>query len=273
MISNHLVIQNKVTDDKIKNLANIKALIAKNFCSNVNFIILPEFFNCPYGIQHVAKYAEELKPNQNNPSFLMLKELSEIYANVYIIGGSIPQLKNSAYFNTSTVWFNGNLVCSYSKIHLFDMDETKVFTKKFKESSVLTSGSTPCYFDTPYGRVGLGICYDLRFNSLSNYYSENNCDIIVYPYTFSKLTGELHAELLLRARAVDSQCWTVGVTSLRDSNKDYDSYAKSFIINPYGSVEATSITNSENAFIYKIDTEYNKYFKNMIPLADSKKII
>lgn len=273
MISYHLIIQNKPTDDKIKNLERVQSLINKQFESRVNFIILSEFFNCPYGIKYIPLYAEELIPNNLNPTVKMLYDLSIKYTNVYIIGGSIPEIREGKYYNTCTIWLNGEMICLYSKIHLFDINSKNLSCKIFKESQILNAGSKPTYFDTKYGRIGLGICYDIRFNFLSNYYLDNSCDIIIYPFTFSEITGQLHIELLLRARAVDSQCWTIGVTSARDHITDYNSFGQSFIVNPYGSVEVTSIKQIENTFIHKINLEHNKYFKNMIPLDENKKNI
>jgi predicted amidohydrolase len=266
-ISNHLIIQNKPTKSKTFNLLKIKTLITENKISNINFIILPECFNCPYGIEYFKEYAEELVISENNPTISFLHEISKLNPEIYLIGGSIPEKYNESYYNTTTVWLNGEMICVYRKMHLFDIAINDKIV--FKESSVLTPGKNPSFFTTPYGRIGLGICFDLRFNDLSNYYSKNNCDMIVYPGSFSKYTGELHWELLLRTRAVDSQCWTLGISTAFNPDLNYQSYGHSLICDPWGRVVSEKLGDKEGVIIVKIDTRICKSFQDSIPVRKS----
>lgn len=262
--SNILIVQNKPTNSKTFNLFKIRTLIMENIKSNFNIVILPECFNSPYGIEYFKEYAEELIVSDNNPTIRTLQFISKLIPNVYLIGGSIPEKLNESYYNTTTVWLNGEMICVYRKMHLFDVSINDKVT--FKESSVITPGPSPSFFDTPYGRIGLGICFDLRFNDLSNYYSKNKCDMIVYPGSFSKYTGELHWELLLRTRAVDSQCWTIGVSTAYNPELNYQSYGNSLVCDPWGRVVSEKLDDKEGVLIVKIDTSICKSFQDSIPV-------
>jgi omega-amidase len=96
------------------------------------------------------------------------------------------------------------------KIHLFDIDIPGKIT--YKESDTFTAGKKICVFDTEFCKIGLGICYDLRFAELGLLMSQQGARVLVYPGSFNQTTGPLHWELLLRGRALDTQCYTVGVS-------------------------------------------------------------
>lgn len=269
MESEHLIIQNKPTVFKHANLIQVEKLINDNITPTTNFVILPECFNSPYGINYFEIYAEELIINDDNPTIKMLYNISIKYKNVYIIAGTIPEKRKERYFNTCTIWLNGEIIDTYRKIHLFDIDIPGQIT--FKESDVLTPGYKPTILNTQYGKIGIGICFDLRFNKLSNYYTENDCDIIVYPGSFTQHTGKLHWELLLRARAVDSQCWIIGVSSALNTELDYHSYGNSMVIEPWGNKVSEDIKDNEGIFTIKINPEISTKFKINIPLIKNKK--
>lgn len=267
-LSNHLIIQVKPSTDKLISLKKVRHLIDLNYIDSINFIILPECFSCPYGVKYFKEYAEELIITPENPTIQMLYEISVDYPEIYLIGGTIPEKAGDKYYNTCTVWLGGKMIATYRKIHLFDINiPDKV---NFKESDILSPGTTPTIIDTPYGRIGIGICFDLRFNNLSNYYAQHNCHIIVYPGSFTQYTGKLHWELLLRARAIDSQCWVIGVSTALNTELDYHSYGHSMIVEPWGKVVSPYVGNKEIAFIEKIDINMCKYFQNNIPLKENK---
>lgn len=225
------IIQNRPQHDKTFNIN----MILKNFIKDDDFDILvfPEFFNSPYGIKYFTEYAEELK--EGNQTYDALKLFSETYENKYIVAGSIPEKDKDKYYNTCTVWYNGSIICTYRKINLFDINIKKTGVR-FSESSVLSPGTTPAMFDTPWGKIGLGICFDLRFNQLANFYARNKCFMIIYPGCFTQFTGNLHWELLLRARAIDSRCFIVGCSTAVNPHLEYKSYGHSMIVAPLGNI-------------------------------------
>ena len=268
MNSKHLIIQNKPTKNKIMNLYRLSELFDRNINNSINFVILPECFNSPYGVNYFIEYAEELNINDKNPTVKFLYDYSIRYPKIYFVAGSIPEKKNDKYFNTCTVWKNGEIITIYIKIHLFDVDIPDQVC--FKESKTVSAGDKPVYFDTEFGRIGLGICFDLRFNNLSNYYAENKCDIIIYPGNFTTYTGKLHWELLLRTRAVDSQCWVIGCSSATNHDLEYHSYGHSMVVEPWGKVVSPEINDQENVFVCEIHPELAKSFRRSIPIQNNK---
>jgi len=253
------LIQNKPGNNKIENINDVIRLIPKE---KFNILVLPESFNSPYGINYFKKYAENL--NTGGITTIFLKNISVTYEDTYIIGGSIPEEKDGKYYNTCTVWNNGSMVAVYRKIHLFDVNFPET---KFRESDVLSNGEKPTFFSTPWGNIGLGICFDLRFNKLSNYYKDNNCKLICYPGNFTEWSGNLHWKLLLRARALDSQCYVIGCSSALNDTMDYKSYGHSMIVNPWGDVqlEFNNLIDSSINYINIADIDKIKLF---LPLKD-----
>jgi len=227
------ICQLKVSKNKDDNLKNVEIEIDK-LCSsqNINILVLPECWNCPYGIEYFDTYSEEIECSK---SIELLKSLAKKYG-IYLVGGSIPIKENGKIYNTCFC-FNpdGCIIGRYDKIHLFNI-EIKEYDFEFKESSVLCPGTKPLIIDTIFGRIGIGICFDLRFPLLANYYSKNKCNIIIYPGSFSEKTGPLHWTLLLRARAVDNQCYIVGCSTAKNTDFKYKGYGHSSIINPMGEV-------------------------------------
>jgi len=141
---------------------------------------------------------------------------------LWLIGGSFPErdAKDGKVYNTCTVYNpKGELVVIHRKVHLFDIDIPGKIT--FQESAKITGGSTMNFFDTEFARIGLGICYDVRFPELAMIAARKGCQVLIYPAAFNMTTGPLHWELLQRARAVDNQVYMGMCSSARDLTAGY----------------------------------------------------
>ena len=200
-------------------------------------IVLPECFNSPYGCQYFPKYAETLLPSppskDQSPSFHALSDLAK-EAKSYLIGGSIPEYvpDTKKYYNTSLV-FNpsGSLIATHRKTHLFDIDIPGKI--KFIESEVLSPGNKVTIFDLPeYGKIGLGICYDVRFPELAMIAARKGAFMMVYPGAFNTTTGPMHWSLLGRARAADNQIYVALCSPARDTNATYHAWGHTLAVNP-----------------------------------------
>lgn len=142
-------------------------------------------------------------------------------------------------FNTCVAFGpDGELLARHRKVHLFDIDVPGKIT--FRESDTLTGGDRLATFDTPFGRVGLGICYDIRFPQLSMLLRAAGCSILVFPGAFNTTTGPVHWELLQRARAVDTQCFVLTASPARVPGPGYQAWGHSSVISPWGEVLATT---------------------------------
>ncbi|KAH9063694.1 carbon-nitrogen hydrolase [Lactarius deliciosus] len=236
-----------------------------------DLIVLPECFNSPYGHVHFPVYAESIGfikgkkydiDASQSESVKMLSEAAKTEG-VWLLGGqsafsalssesrstylpstgSIPEKDPSDgnVYNTSTVYSpQGELVATHRKVHLFDIDIPGKIT--FKESETLTGGSTTNFFDTgelpqdpEFARVGLGICYDVRFPELAAISARQGCQVLIYPGAFNMTTGPLHWELLQRARAVDNQVYFSMCSPARDLTAGYHAWGHSLVVDPMGS--------------------------------------
>tara|TARA_B100000902_G_scaffold399416_1_gene470155 strand:+ start:6457 stop:7245 length:789 start_codon:yes stop_codon:yes gene_type:complete len=254
------LIQNKPGNNKKNNLDNVLKLIPKD---KFDILIFSESFSSPYGINYFKEYSENIEMGGMTINFL--RDLSKSYPDIYIIGGSFPEENNGKYYNTCTVWNNGKIITVYRKMHLFDVNFPDANNFIFRESDVLSPGNKPVFFNTPWGNIGLGICFDLRFNKLSNYYKENDCKLICYPGNFTKWSGNLHWKLLLRARAVDNQCFIIGCSNALNEDANYHAYGHSMIVDPWGKV-LNELSEEEGQSITNINIEETEKMRKSIPL-------
>jgi omega-amidase len=159
-------------------------------------------------------------------------------AKAYLIGGSIPEYEESTknYFNTSLTFSpNGALLAIHRKVHLFDIDIPGKI--KFKESDVLSPGNKVTIVDLPeYGKVGIAICYDVRFPELAMIAARKDCFALIYPGAFNLTTGALHWKLQGQARAMDNQVYVGLCSPARDMNATYNAWGHSMIVDPNAEV-------------------------------------
>ena len=257
--------QMNVIDDKKANLEKASSMIADGIGNNADFIILPEMFNCPYSNDKFIEYAEEEKDSYTLNKISKLAEAN----NVYILAGSIPEREDDKIFNTSYLFDKkGQIIAKHRKMHLFDIDVKDKIT--FKESDVLTAGDEFTIADTEFGKIGIGICYDVRFVELARIMVENGAMILIYPGAFNMTTGPAHWELLFRSRALDNQVFCIGVAPALNTDASYHSYGHSIVTNPWGEVISQADEN-ENLIICEIDLSEIKKIREEIPLLKNKR--
>ncbi|KAF8835439.1 carbon-nitrogen hydrolase [Paxillus ammoniavirescens] len=244
-----------------------------------NLIVLPECFNSPYGHVHFPVYAETIgyTPGQEynieksmSQSVRMLSEAAS-HHRVWLIGGSIPErdIADGKIYNTCTVFSpEGKLVAIHRKVHLFDIDIPGKI--KFKESETLTGGSSSTFFDTGFARIGLGICYDVRFPELAMIAARKGCHVLIYPGAFNTTTGPLHWELLQRARAVDNQVFFSMCSPARDPKAGYQAYGHSMVVDPFGEVLGEA-KDQEEIVHFTIDPQLLHAARAGIPVTTQRR--
>eukprot|EP00294_Goniomonas_avonlea_P003820 CAMPEP_0114574842 /NCGR_PEP_ID=MMETSP0114-20121206/19617_1 /TAXON_ID=31324 /ORGANISM="Goniomonas sp, Strain m" /LENGTH=283 /DNA_ID=CAMNT_0001762299 /DNA_START=60 /DNA_END=911 /DNA_ORIENTATION=+ len=232
------LLQLAVGADKPANLENAAAKIKEAASNGAKVVVLPECFNCPYGNTFFPQYAEDVKSG-DSPSAAMLASAAKD-SKVFVVGGSIPERDGDQLFNTSLTFDpEGQCVGKHRKVHLFDIDIPGGIC--FKESETLTAGKDLTVIDMGFARIGVGICYDIRFPELAQIYRhKHGCDLLVYPGAFNMTTGPKHWELLQRARAVDNQLYVAAVSPARDSSAGYVAWGHSTLVGPWGDVLATT---------------------------------
>lgn len=271
--------------DKAANLKHAKEMILTaaraggTSDKKPSLVVLPECFNSPYGHVHFPVYAETIgfKPGKtydvqksSSESVRLLSETAQ-EAGIWLIGGSIPErdTEDGNVYNTATVYNpQGDLVAIHRKVHLFDIDIPGKIT--FKESETLTGGTTLNYFDTDFARIGLGICYDVRFPELAMIAARKGCQVLIYPGAFNMTTGPLHWELLQRSRAVDNQVYFSMCSPARDLTAGYHAWGHSMVIDPFGA-KLGEAEEGETIIYAKIDPKTFNEARAGIPVTTQRR--
>ena len=205
--------------------------------AGATLVMLPEMWNCPYSNDSFPAFAEDVSSGYA-PSYAFMSEAARENS-VVLVGGSIPERVGNNLFNTCFIFGkSGKLLGRHRKLHLFDIDIPGKIT--FKESETLTPGDLPTVVDTDVGRIGVGICYDIRFPELATLYASRGAQMLLYPGAFNMTTGPAHWELLQRARAVDNQVWVAMCSPARDESGAYVAWGHSSVVSPFGEVVATT---------------------------------
>ncbi|XP_021890712.1 omega-amidase, chloroplastic isoform X3 [Carica papaya] len=221
-----------VTTDKERNIAHARKMIEEAAAKGAKLVVLPEIWNSPYSNDSFPAYAEDIDAGGDaSPSTAMLSEVARLLK-ITIVGGSVPERSGDRLYNTCCIFgSDGKLKAKHRKIHLFDIDIPGKIT--FMESKTLTAGETPTVVDTDVGRIGVGICYDIRFQELAMIYAARGAHLLCYPGAFNMTTGPLHWELLQRARAADNQLYVATCSPARDPSAGYIAWGHSTLVGPF----------------------------------------
>lgn len=229
------------SNDLAANLTSASRLIAQAADKGAQLLVLPEAFALFGGGGQRELGASEAADRPRVRDFLA--EQAQRYG-VWIVGGTIPLLdKNTQQDNESQrpkavcllLDNNGNEVGRYDKIHLFDV-EVGDRQGSYRESDTYSPGDSVVVVDTPYGRLGLAVCYDLRFAELFQLMREQGAEIIALPSAFTRKTGLAHWLPLLRARAIETQCYFIGANQGGIHTPPRQTSGGSVIIDSWGNV-------------------------------------
>ncbi|MCW0022260.1 carbon-nitrogen hydrolase family protein [Burkholderia pseudomallei] len=221
------------TPDRERNLAEAGRLIADAAASGARLVLLPEYF-CFMGHQDTDKLALA-EAYRDGPIQRFLAERAKAHG-IWVIGGTLPLKapEPSRVLNTTLVFDpQGREAARYDKIHLFNFEKGD---ESFDEARTIRPGDAVRTFDAPFGRVGLSVCYDLRFPEL--YRRMGDCAMIVVPSAFTYTTGRAHWETLLRARAVENQCYMLAAAQGGKHENGRRTWGRSMLVDPWGEIVA-----------------------------------
>ncbi|MBU3020649.1 carbon-nitrogen hydrolase family protein [Aestuariibacter sp. A3R04] len=185
----------------------------------------------------------------------------------YLVGGTIPlKTDDISQFTASSLFYgpDGQLLAEYQKIHMFDAAVNDA-TKAYRESKYTRPGENVIVIDTPIGRIGMAVCYDVRFPGL--FTAMGDVDILVLPAAFTQRTGEAHWTTLVRARAIEKQCFVVGANQTGVHDNKRETYGHSMIVSPWGEVIAEKTTDT-GSVIADIDLSIRKTLKTDMPVSE-----
>jgi nitrilase len=235
--------------DVAPNLATAGRLIAEAAASGAQLVALPEYFPL-IGASDVDRLAAR-ESEGSGPIQDFLAAAAREHG-IWLVGGSIPLLaEDPAKLRNSSLVFDpqGKRVARYDKIHLFGFRKG---SESYDEAATIERGNQVVAFDTPLGRVGLAICYDLRFPEL--FRAMGPLDLLVLPAAFTETTGRAHWEMLLRARAVENQCYLLASAQGGLHPTGRMTHGNSMIVDPWGEVLAR-IDKGEGVVVAELDPQ------------------
>lgn len=213
------------------NLRQIESLLESACSEGAGIVCLPEYATC-YGVSRgqLEVGAEE---EERHEGLLALRAMAR-HRGIWLLIGSIAIARDDGLINNRSYLIDdaGEIVTSYDKIHLFDVDLDH--GESYRESAVIKPGETAVVVETPFGRLGLSICYDLRFPQLYRTLAKSGAEIIVAPAAFTRKTGRDHWHTLVAARAIETGAYLVAPCQCGDQNGKLARYGHSLIVGPWG---------------------------------------
>ncbi|KAM7310661.1 omega-amidase NIT2-like [Ixodes scapularis] len=224
------LLQLAVTTNKTRNLERTSKLIREAAYAGANMVCLPECFNFPYNPKDFSINAESIPGRSSEMLSSCAKE-----SQVYLVGGTLSERGNGKCYNTCLVYGpDGSMLAKHRKVHLFDVNIPGKLI--FSESTFLAPGDGLTIFNTPFCRVGLGVCYDIGFAPFAQAYAQLGCKLLVFPAAFNMITGPKYWDLLWRCRAFDNQVYVASVSPARDETASYVTWGHSMFVGPSGEV-------------------------------------
>ncbi|XP_040070608.1 omega-amidase NIT2-like [Ixodes scapularis] len=251
------LLQLAVTPNISRNLERTSERIKEAAAAGAKIVCLPEYFSFPCEPKYITKYAEPI-PGKTSEMLSSWASKNQ----VYLVGRTMSESENDKTYNTCLAYGpDGSLLAKHRKVHLYAANVSMKFS--FSETSFLTPGDEVTTFDTPFCRVGLGVCYDMAFPSFGELYERLGCKLLVYPGAFSMYNGPLYWELYPRSRATDNQVYVASVSPSRDKAADYVVWGHSMLVDPTGKV-VRSAGAGEEIVLADVDIDYLDLVRNQM---------
>ena len=252
--------------DVAVNLACIEPLVADAAGRGAKLVLLPEYFGI-FGAGASDKVAVR-EPDGKGPQQDFLERLAREHG-IWIIGGTVPiEIEDPQRVRSASLVFDpgGRRVARYDKVHLFAFNQG---SEHYDEGRTIEPGSGPVGFDAPCGRVGLSVCYDLRFPEL--YRAYRDAVLIVVPSAFTAVTGAAHWHVLLKARAIENQCYVLAAAQGGVHPNGRRTYGHSILIDPWGSIVA-ELEEGPGIVIGDIDPERIAQVRRELPALAHRRL-
>ncbi len=249
-----------------ENFATARRLIGEAAQQGAQLVLLPEYWPI-MGMKESDKVAHA-EPLDGGPIQQFMADIAREFG-LWLIGGTLPMIAPEAdkVLNTVMVYNpQGEHVIRYDKIHLFS------FTKgaeSYNEARTIVHGTKVATFEAPFGRVGLSVCYDLRFPEL--YRAMGDCALIVMPAAFTYTTGRAHWEILLRARAIENQCYVLAAAQGGHHPNGRRTWGHSMLIDPWGDIKAM-LQEGEGVVIGDIEVSHIQRVRESLPALKHRKL-
>jgi predicted amidohydrolase len=253
--------QMTVTDDKNENLETAAKMVREAAAAGARVVCLPEIWNAPYDVKRMRSYAETV----DGSTFRFLGDLARALK-IYLVGGSIPEIDGAAMYNTSFVFDPaGACIARHRKVHLFDVNIKNGISHR--ESDLFGAGDGPTTFDTEFGKIGLAVCFDVRFPEMFRAMAAQGCHLIFLPAAFTLTTGAAHWETLLKSRALDNQLFFAACGPARNPDAIYASWGHTTVATPWG--DTAGCADERETIVYAVvDPDYANKIRREIPIGN-----
>ena len=252
-------IQMRVGSEVPVNLKEAARLIDIAVTKGAKLVVLPEYF-CIMGMKDADKVMLR-EEEGSGPIQDFLSKTAKSHG-IWLVGGSVPlvssrpdKVKNSCLVYDDS----GKQIARYDKIHLFNL---KFGKEHYAEEETIEAGTKVVTLESPFGRIGLSICYDLRFPEL--YRSMEKVDIILAPSAFTSFTGKAHWEVLVRARAIENMAYMIAPAQIGRHINGYETYGDSMIVDPWG-VILDHLPKGPGVVLANINQSYQENLRNSLP--------
>jgi deaminated glutathione amidase len=251
------------------NLHQAARLINDAANMGAKLVILPEYFALM--AMHPSDNIKIREPYGNGPIQDFLKEQAKRFG-LWLVGGTLPLETNDPHKIRATCLVfddTGQEKARYDKMHLFDVNVPS--EDNYCESEIIEAGNEVIVVDTPYGRLGIAVCYDLRFPELFRCLLNKGVDLFAIPAAFTATTGKAHWEVLIRARAVENLCYIIAANQGGYHVNGRETHGNSMIVEPWGGV-LTRLNRGAGVICADIDLEKQSHLRNHFPSHKHRKI-
>jgi nitrilase len=252
------------------NLFEVERLTREAVEEGAELLVLPE--NFAFMGQEDRDQLEIREPEGDGPLQAFLARLAKQFG-LWLVGGTIPLAANDANkVRAACLVFDdrGERVARYDKIHLFDVNLPGL-DERYHESAVIEPGSTPVVIDTPFGRLGLAVCYDLRFPELFRRLLDEDAEILAVPSAFTAVTGKAHWEPLMRARAIENLAYVVAAAQGGFHVNGRETHGHSLIVDPWGTILA-QVPRGTGFVCASIDHEFLESVRRSFPTIHHRRL-
>ncbi|WP_419420867.1 carbon-nitrogen hydrolase family protein [Legionella sp. D16C41] len=265
---NVAVIQMTSSSSVKANLTQIKDLLQQIADQDIDLVVLPENFAF-MGVKETDKLIIA-EPFGDGEIQTAISELAKQY-NLWIIAGTIPIKAAANRVRAACLVFDNTGKCQarYDKIHLFDVIVTE--KEAYLESATVEPGDELVVIDTPVGRIGLSVCYDVRFPELYRQLEKKGAQLFVVPSAFTAVTGRAHWEVLLRSRAIENLCYVLAPNQGGLHENGRQTYGHSMIIHPWGEILA-QLSSDPGIIKATIDLEQLEQLRQRFPCNQHHKL-
>ncbi|MGV3654922.1 MAG: carbon-nitrogen hydrolase family protein [Noviherbaspirillum sp.] len=259
-------VQTVSTPDVAENIASVRRLVAQAAEQGAKLVLLPEYWPL-MGMRDADKVALAEQPGEG-PIQECMAGLAREHG-IWLLGGTLPLAapEPDKVRNTVLVYGpDGECRAGYDKIHLFGFARNG---ESYDEARTIVAGGEVSTFEAPFGRVGLSVCYDLRFPEL--YRAMGECALLVVPAAFTYTTGQAHWEVLLRARAIENQCYVLAAAQGGMHRNGRRTWGHSMLVDPWGEVKAV-LPEGEGVVAGAIDLQALRDVRESLPALKHRRL-